>query len=323
MGSRGAGNANGFYVMVELTIFKNLYDNTTDKGLSFDDFDKFEAFLYEIQELPYKQKKDATLMTPATFIKGTTRANKNVIEWAGWAAVDCDDHISDGNLQEELAQLYGRYRYICYSTASSTELKPKFRLIFPLQYHVPQEKIKHFWYALNQELGDIGDAQTKDLSRMYYVPGTYTGSESFIFSNFGEIMDPQLIMSQHKYVVNTGNTFLDNLPEHMREQVIKHRKEQMTNTNVHWTGYLDCPFINKQLIAEYATISETGWYAKMYAIMVSTAVRALRQKYPITGAEIAELCRQIDMANGNWYNNRPLEREAAGAIQFAYEQVDI
>ena len=41
-----------------------------------------------------------------------------------------------------------------------------------------------FWYALNKELGDIGDPQTKDLSRMYYVPGKYEGAYNFIFNNF-------------------------------------------------------------------------------------------------------------------------------------------
>jgi hypothetical protein len=62
----------------------------------------------------------------------------------------------------------------------------------------------------------------------------------------------------------------------------------------------------------------------MYAIMVSIAINAIRQKYPINSVEIADLCTQIDNDNGGWYKNRPLTREAEGAIKFAYENtVDI
>ena len=64
---------------------------------------------------------------------------------------------------------YEQYRYFCYSTASSSLTNPKFRLVFPLTQWVNKEDIKHFWFALNKEIGDIADAQTKDLSRMYYV----------------------------------------------------------------------------------------------------------------------------------------------------------
>jgi len=310
--------------MIGLTIFKNLFDNTTDKSMQFDDFDRFEAFMYKLSEIEYRDKKDASLMTPASFLPDTTRANVNVIEWQSWAAVDVDDQVYDGDLKEELIELYGQYRFICYSTASSTIAKPKFRLIFPLSAPVKQAKIKHFWFALNKELGDIGDPQTKDLSRMYFVPGKYIGSNAFIFSNTGDLMDPSILMGKYEYAVKTGNSFLDKLPASVREQLIKHRKEQMDNTSIAWSNYHNCPFINRRLVVEYQTINETGWYSKMYAIMVSIAINAIRQKYPINSMEIADLCTQIDNDNGGWYKNRPLTREAEGAIKFAYENtVDI
>lgn len=310
--------------MIGLTIFKNLFDNSTDKTMQFDDFDKFESFMYKLSEIEYADKKDAALMTPASFISDTTRANVNVIEWQSWAAVDVDDQVYDGDLQEELTKLYGQYRFICYSTASSTTEKPKFRLIFPLASTVKMDKIKHFWFALNKELGDIGDPQTKDLSRMYFVPGKYVGSNSFIFSNSGDLMNPSELMSKFEYVAKTGNSFLDKLPQGLRDQLVNHRKDQMNNTSITWSNYTNCPFVNKKLVFEYQTISETGWYSKMYAIMVSIAINAIRKKYPITSREIADLCTQIDNANGGWYKNRPLTREAEGAIKFAYENtVDI
>jgi len=309
--------------LVKLTAFKNLYDNKTDKTMEFDDVESFEQFLYKLSEVKYDSKKDASLISPATFLAGMTRANKAVVNWAGWAAVDVDDHLFEGDLEKELNSKYGRYTYICYSTASSTIEHPKFRLVFPLNANVKANKIKHFWFALNKELDDIGDPQTKDLSRMYFVPGKYKGANNFIFTNQGSIMDPYVIMDKVEYIEKTtGNSFLDGLPESVRQQVVSHRKEQMINNSISWTSYHNCPFVNKRLVSEYKTISETGWYRKMYQIMVSIAINAIRKKYPINSQEIAEMCTQIDNETGGWYKNRPLQREAEGAIQFAYENVD-
>lgn len=309
--------------MISLTIFKNLYDNKTDKNMQFETPDDFMKFLHQLSSVEYKEKKDAPLMSPATFLPNTTRANKSVVNWAGWAAVDVDDHVFEGNLEKELHDLYGQYTYVCYSTASSTKEHPKFRLVFPLSENVPANKIKHFWFALNKTLGDIGDPQTKDLSRMYFVPGNYAGAHSFIFTNAGELMSPVVLMDSIEYAEKpSGNAFLDSLPEKVRNQILEYRKNQMTNTSIAWDSYHNCPFVNKALVAEYNTISETGWYRKMYQIMVSIAMRAIKQRYPISSNEIAEMCAQIDRENGGWYNNRPLEREATGAINFAYENVD-
>jgi hypothetical protein len=174
---------------------------------------------------------------------------------------------------------------------------------------------------LNKELGDIGDPQTKDLSRMYYVPGKYKGAYNFIYNNFnGEDMSPYEIMSKHDYVEKTGS-LIDNLPREIRKQLLAHRKNEMTNTNITWSNYKNCPFVNKKLVKEYNQITDTGWYVKMYSIMVSIASNAIRKKYPITAAEITTLCKEIDYENGNWYKSRPFDKEADRAIEFIYGNV--
>jgi hypothetical protein len=307
--------------MTALTIYKNIYDNKTDKRINFEDFGHFSRFLFEASKAVYESKSDASLMTPAVYAEGSTRANNNVLCWAGWAALDVDDHDLVGDIKTELNTRWGDYEYICYSTASSTKGKPKFRIVFPLEYDINNDKIKHFWYALNRELGDLGDVQTKDLSRMYYVPGTYAGADNFIFSNSGKSINPQVLMDKHEFVVKTGNSFMDSLPESMRLQIMAHRKSEMTNTDVRWSNYRDCPFVNKRLVQEYGMISETGWYHKMYQIMISIAGNALKKKYPISAREVSSLCKQIDMDNGGWYNDRPLEKEATGAIEYVYGQI--
>ena len=139
----------------------------------------------------------------------------------------------------------------------------------------------------------------------------------FCFSHDGDIMDPAELMSKHPYV-NPAESFFDRLPEAIKVGLIEHRKAQLNNTDYTWTSYSDCPFVNKKQVQEYKNISGTGWYLKMYQIMVSTAGNAMQRGYPITSQEIAHICRSLDMDTGNWYEKRDLETEASRAIEFVF-----
>jgi len=308
-------------MVVSTTLFKSIYDNKTDTRLVFKNFDAFEESLYQLSKRPIASKKDAPLMSPAVYMPETTRANANVIEWAGWAAVDVDEHKFEGDLQNELATLYGNWYYVCYSTASSTSDHPKFRLVFPLKGRVGKGRIKKFWYALNTLLDSIGDRQTKDLSRMYYVPGQYADAHNFIFSNTnGSYLDPDVLIDKYPLQEKKqGATFFDRLPEEIQNQIVEHRKNSADKADINWTSYHDCPFVNRKLVAEYKTINETGWYHGLYRIMVSIAGNAVSNNYPITSYQIAELCKEIDNETGQWYDSRPLEKEADRAIEFVYK----
>jgi hypothetical protein len=292
--------------------------------MEFTSLESFEKLLYDLSKQPgYKPKKGerkdgSPLITPSSFQQGTTRANRNVTQWNGWAALDVDDY--DGSFEETIEKFKKNY-FICYSSASSTKEKPKFRVILPLTSSVPAEKIRHFWYALNHEFGSVGDAQTKDLSRMYYVPAQYPNAYNFIFTNKAPLLDPVELMERHSFVNGFKSTFEDRMPEHIREKIAEYKKDKLTNTNVHWSSYRDCPFVNKQLVSEYRTITDTGWYAKMYQIMTSIAMRALRSKYPITPDQIARLCKEIDAETGGWYKNRPMTLESARAIDYSMKNI--
>ena len=314
-----------------LTIFKNTYDNKTHRTMSVDSLSKFESLLYGMSMMEGKKggTNSSPLISPSSYIKDATRSNKSVVSWGGWAALDVDSFRLDKSsrdssrdvvelLKDTLEEKFGEYYYICYSTASSTEEQPKFRLVFPLTRVVEAKVLPHFWFALNQEFDELGDKQTKDLSRMYYVPAQYPNALNFIFTNRGVTIDPEMLMEKHSYIEPKGNSFLDRLPPEMQKAVIEHRKTQLNNTNISWTNYKDCPFFPKHLGMEYQQITGTGWYHKMYQIMVAIAGNATKQSYPITAFQIAELCKQFDMDNGNWYENRPLDKEADRALEYIY-----
>jgi len=302
--------------MVSLTIFDNIYDNKTNKRMDYTSFDEFEAILYKLSEsTKYPTKQDAPLLSPAIYQPDTTRANDNVVGWGGFGILDIDDY--EGDLKD-IESKYDKYRYVCYSTASSTVESPKFRLVFPLTSNVDKDDIKHFWYALNKEIGDIADAQTKDLSRMYYVPAKYKNSFNFIFSHDGEVMNPNDLMEKYPYV-KPNQTMFDRFPEAIQKALLERKRNELNNTNYTWTSYQDCPFVNKKQVDEYKTITDTGWYAKMYQIMLTTAGNAMSKGYPITPKEIEYICRDLDTDTGGWYLKRDLEKEAARAIEFVFK----
>ena len=196
--------------------------------MDYESFDQFETILYRLAESDkYPTKSEAPLISPATYLPDSTRANDNVVSWGGFGILDVDDFVGD---IKEIEKHYEQYRYFCYSTASSSLDNPKFRLVFPLTHWVEKDNIKHFWFALNKEIGDIADAQTKDLSRMYYVPSQYKGANNFCFSHDGDIMDPAELMAKHPYV-NPAESFFDKLPEAIKVGLIEHRKSQLNNTN--------------------------------------------------------------------------------------------
>lgn len=302
----------------EFTIFKNRFDNKTHKMKSFVSWKEFVDLLYGLSSIP-ETKKTASLISPAIYTAGTTRSNDNVEYWGKWAAVDVDDFNTGGNsLESILVSRFYRWSYVCYSTASSTVDLPKFRIVFELTRRVEREEIRHFWHALNAELGEIGDRQTKDLSRMYYVPAAYIGAHNFIFSNVGEPVDPDYLKAKHPYKEKESKNFLDRLPPEIQAAVIEHRKQSLDKTHFRWTDYTDCPFWPRGLALEYRAISKTGWYHKMYQIMVATAGNAIKKGYPITAKEIADLCMKFDNDTGKWYSNRPLQAEADRALEYVY-----
>lgn len=305
--------------MVSLTVFKSIKDNNASRTQTFESFKDFESLLYKLsKEKAYKPKKDentvgSPLISPAVYGDIKKRRNVNVTEWAGWAALDVDSY--EGKF-DDIINSFGDYGFICYSTASSTQEHPKFRIIVELQTHVKAEDIPHFWYALNKEFLGLGDAQTKDLSRMYYVPGQYPGAYNFIFTREGPSVSPVELMKKYPYVRKSKN-LLETLSPEVRAKILEQKRSNLTNRNYSWTSYLDCPFVNSNQVAKYQAITGSGWYHALYNIMVSIAFNALDKGYPITETEIAQLARQIDADNGGWYSSRPIEQEALRALTYA------
>jgi len=295
--------------------------------MTFSSWDAVEDLLVGLSEKPgYKPKRGALgepipsdqwspLISPAYYDKDSTRKNDNVLGWGSWAALDIDDYQCS---YEEAISPFQSIRHVVYSSASSTREHPKFRVVIPFDQPIKKDEIKHVWYSLNTEFNELSDPQTKDLSRMYYVPAQYPDAYNFITVNRDKpFLDINKLKKEYPYITSQDNSFRSKLSGELQNQLTQYRMERLKNREIHWTSYRDCPFVHKNTIMEYRSISETGWYAKMYNILCSIACSAIKMEYPITSTEIANLAREIDNDTGGWYKNRPLEMEAQRALDYA------
>lgn len=301
--------------------------------MSFKTWDEFKDLLYRMSCEEIADKRSATLISPAIYEVHTKRSNTNVLRWARWCAIDVDDYTTNGEFSpESLTEKYSQWKFICYSTASSTREHPKFRMVFPLTVPLVNDKIASFWWAINSEFGFMADRQCKDLSRMYYIPAHYADAYSFIFHHDeGSEIDPYALIDKHPIPAHrlTGNrsSFIDRLPSEMQIEVLRQRKSLLsseTTKTFKWTSYKDCPFVNHGLLNEYFSIMNrdgSGRYAFIYRIMVSIAMNAIRSQYPITPDEIEALIRDLDQDTIGRYHKRSLLVEANRAISYAYRQV--
>lgn len=325
--------------MIKLTLFSNIYDNVTKNQVEFDSFEKFDNALKSFSTLTgYKPKKgerikkSTALISPALYKPGTTRANVNVTSFGGFAMLDVDDfRFGDGDsLEYELCSSYSDVKFICYSTSSSTFEHPKFRLVFPLDRFVEQNELMKLIYAINQKFGDMSDPQTKDISRMFYLPAIYPDSYSFYFSyeGNGKHLVVDSLLEEYPYkgslVSTTNRSFMDSLSPAFKEVILNNRKEKIESKkkDYSWTSYINCPFINQDLINEYKTIAFTdgsGRYSMIYKIMCSIASNAVKNRYPITDYELVELIRELDRDTSKRYQHRKLDVEANRAITWAYK----
>jgi hypothetical protein len=315
----------------QLTIFKNIFDKNIDNRLNFKDWTSFKKFLYDLSKKPgYKLKRgekyngqSSPLISPAIFNEKNTRKNSNVLYWGKWIALDIDNICTlEINYVKNILRRFSNYSFLCYSSASSTQKNPKFRIILPLTEVVSMENIKHFWFALNSKFENIVDPQTKDLCRMYYVPAQYPNAYNFIFDNTAEHINPIELMSKYEYIPQKiKRNIYQSLPEEFRTKLQQYKLEKIEKKNItySWTSYRDCPFVNKDLVAEYFSIAHidgTGRYLRIYQLMVSIASNALKRGYLITPNEIVKLIQEIDNLSSKRYGKRPLDVEAERAIQY-------
>ena len=107
-------------------------------------------------------KTDGALWSPVEYYRDATRGNRNV-RFIESLVVDMD-----GESFRE-ARLDG-LEWFAYSTYSHRDDDPHYHLVLPLAERVPAGLWRAVWEGLHQRLNLVGDPQTKDPARLFYLP---------------------------------------------------------------------------------------------------------------------------------------------------------
>jgi putative DNA primase/helicase len=107
-------------------------------------------------------KAAGALWSPVEYDAGTTRGNRNV-RFVEALVIDMDGEAFDNARLEGL-------EWFAYSTYSHRLDDPHYHLVLPLAEKVPASLWRAVWEELHHKINLVGDPQTKDLARIFYLP---------------------------------------------------------------------------------------------------------------------------------------------------------
>ncbi len=261
----------------------------------------FAVELEELSKVVYESKSTAPLISPAYYDGLVYRKNENVSGWS-FLALDFDsgeqtfDKIKHNMTTSDL-------NFVMYSTASNKITHNKFRLFMELNRNVMPCHMDAVWYAAFILFDGTSDAQCKDKSRGYYVPGNYPGAYSqFAYHSTGRAADVDILMQTYpmpKPVVPTFKPFVK------------------AGRTYSWSSIDNCPFVKAMWMNEYITRSGPGHYIALYKFMCRVAGKAKELGYAINEMELAALTQELDLRkDGRWAKqHRNWKPEARNAIK--------
>src|SRR5215510_6634342 len=140
------------------------------------------ALAHRLCQYDERSSKDGKAWSPVTYRSGTTRGKDNV-EMVHALVLDIDH----GELPLDL--LDGR-EYVAHTTFSHTSDDPRWRVVLPLEHSIPGQDWPAFWLRANAYFGGCVDPQTKDSSRIFYLPSCQPNALHEARQQHGDFLDP-------------------------------------------------------------------------------------------------------------------------------------
>lgn len=282
-------------------------------------WEEFVEYLRAISEVEgYKPASDdyerrQGLISSAIYGKeGDTRKNENVI---GWDMVILDIDNTDKSITE-VAQIFKPYDCVFYSSASCTHHKLKMRVIVRLDKFAPGDKLSQVWYAIQMWLGGLVDEQTKDKSRIHYIPARYTNQgdnyNHFFYVNNGVGLNWEALIAKYPMPPEKERFKKDNPLRGLKRKIF----ENNNSLPCFDIQSPDCPFVYPDTIKNYLLTPAGGHHKAIYQFMLTVCGRAQQINYPITIDEVVDMARQVDQLDGGWYDEKKLYNSAGDAMEF-------
>lgn len=138
-----------------------------------------------------RQTKDGRAWSPVTYRPGTTRGQANV-EQVHALVLDIDHN-------DIPTDLLGGLEYVAHTTFSHTPDDPRWRVVLPLTRPVEGEDWPNFWLRANAYFGGCVDPQTKDRSRIFFLPSCRPEAVHEFKTQHGLLLDPSSLPDVPQY----------------------------------------------------------------------------------------------------------------------------
>lgn len=305
--------------MLEFSYFDHFYSNVPNLCKS-DDWASFVNNMKAISEVSgFKppagdfESKSSGLISPAIYsADGQKRNNDNVIGW-DIVCMDIDDGVND---LSQVTKHFAPFEYIIYSSPNCTRNKLKLRVVIPLNKRAPKDKLKQIWFAMNEWCGGIIDAQTKDYSRLFYVPARYTNRGNdylhIFLTNNGITLDWETLIERYPSPPEE-NLFKIKDPLIGLKRKIFQDAKGIPEMNIISD---DCPFVTRYMRERYALTPVGGHHKAIYVFMLQCCWNAEKIDYPLSLGELVDMARQLDDMDGGFYDDKKLTDSAKDALEF-------
>lgn len=176
--------------MSDLTIPVAVFEHAKDNHPVRHDL-SWESLAGRLCRYEERPNKDGRAWSPVTYRPGSTRGKENV-EQVHALVLDIDHN-------DLPIELLGGLEYVAHTTFSHTEDDPRWRVVLPLTHPVEGEDWPEFWLRANAYFGGCVDPQTKDRSRIFYLPSCRPGAVHNARVHHGLLLDPASLPQVPQY----------------------------------------------------------------------------------------------------------------------------
>jgi hypothetical protein len=258
-----------------------------------------------------KSDKEQGLISSAIYKSESNRANENVLGWE-MVLLDIDDGVQS---LTEIQNHFSGYNSIIYSSPSCTHDKLKLRVCMPLSEFADSSVVSQIWHGCNIWCDGIVDAQTKDKSRLYYVPARYTNKSDYrhiFIVNKGKDLDWKDLIQKYPSPKESDRFKEVNKLSGLKRKIYLKTNKQPTLD----IQSKDCPFVYKKMIEDYLLTPAGQHHKAIYRFMVLCCYNAQKIDYPLSIDELVQMGSELDSMDGGYYPEKKLYDSAKDAISY-------
>lgn len=285
--------------------FSNTFDNhPCTVETTFSEFAVFlaEEFANEAPATEKEKKHHTPLISPAAYAEDSVRANENVLCYGGWFAIDADTGtVPVEEIVEYLRAL--EINFVVYTTTSSKPEHHKYRVVFELDRDVSKDEVRQFWHGASIYFGGISDPQTKDPSRMFYVPRSWIGAhQAFEFEVDGKAVNVDEVIALApepepiQPIVPITPRAVKQI-DRIREMIMRQGRVAgpTGGKSIPSSATLySSPVVNTKFVETYCTLPKGEHHVGLFSFMYSVACRALVLGYEIDANHLIDYAKQLD-----------------------------